>query len=153
LVKEPTMKLSNMQDIAGCRAVVASMRDVRAVVDRWRHHVRAWVVEKEYDYVENPKISGYRAYHLVVSNGERRVEVQLRTEVQHEWAVTVERVGGRTRDDLKGGSGPSEVLDFFRLVSIAMGMEEQDQVVPRELIDAVKAARRAAEPLMKRERL
>jgi hypothetical protein len=83
---------------------------------------------------------------------ERRVEVQLRTEVQHEWAVVVERVGGRIGEDLKGGLGPPEVLEFLRLASRAIELEESGVAVPRDLLAELRQARARADMLIKRAR-
>ena len=106
-----------------------------------------------YDYIARPKPSGYRGVHVIVGYRGFLVEVQLRTEVQHEWSIAVERVGGRIREDLKGGRGPQPVLKFFQLVSKAMALEEANNPVPRDLIQAVKEARQVAEPLMRRDPL
>jgi hypothetical protein len=93
--------LIQTQDIGGCRAILDSMDEVRAVVDLYRksngpHHIR-----EDRSYIENPKDGGYRSHHLVfefqgqddevVYNG-RRIEVQLRTQLQHAWATAVEAV-------------------------------------------------------------
>jgi putative GTP pyrophosphokinase len=107
-------------------------------------------VARIYDYIAQPKASGYRGVHLVVTYHGFLAEMQVRTEVQHEWAIAVERVGGRMHEDLKGGHGPRPVLDFFGLVSQAMALEEAGVPVPRVLMERVREARRLAEPLMKR---
>jgi putative GTP pyrophosphokinase len=153
LVVQPRMDLTRMQDIGGCRAVVATLKEVEAIRNRWRrwsHRERPGnTLKREYDYIAEPKSSGYRGVHVIVTYHERLVEVQLRTAVQHEWATTIERVGGRIEQDLKGGRGPREVLEFFEYASRAMRIEEAGAVVPRNLVDAVKAARRRAEPFLR----
>jgi len=45
----------------------------------------------------------------------RRVEVQLRSQVQHSWATAVEAVGMFRREDLKGGNGDPAGCDCFSL--------------------------------------
>jgi ppGpp synthetase/RelA/SpoT-type nucleotidyltranferase len=58
------MQLARMHDIGGCRAVVASEEEIRAIATHLR---RRWAIHREYDYMVNPKPhSGYRAYHLDV---------------------------------------------------------------------------------------
>jgi len=155
LVREPTMQLARMHDVAGCRAVVESDRRVRELVERLiknrdRTTGKSRVL-RAYDYIAKPKPSGYRGMHVVVGYHGFLVEVQLRTEVQHEWSIAVERVGGRIGEDLKGGRGPQPVLEFFKLVSKAMAIEEAGRQVPRDLVLAVQEARRVAEPLMRRD--
>ena len=61
----PGMKLSRMQDIAGCRAIVGSPVAVREL---WSAHHRSKMKHKlirEVDYIQWPKSSGYRGIHLV----------------------------------------------------------------------------------------
>lgn len=149
LSRQPTMKLHTMQDVAGCRAVVDTIEQVRLVQRRWETKKGrvCWVDE----YITTPKTTGYRGVHVIVSYDDRLVEVQLRTLVQHEWATTIERIGGRIRQDLKAGVGPRPVLEFFQAVSEAMAIEEAGEVVPSELVGRIQALRRTAEPMMERQ--
>ena len=102
--RESTLSLPRMQDIGGCRAVLETIDELRRVEARLKKN-RSPVGYS--DYILNPRSSAYRGVHLVVlyddSHGvERRIEVQLRTLVMHEWAVTVERLSGRMGQNLKG---------------------------------------------------
>lgn len=72
------------------------------------------------DYISEPKDDGYRAVHVIVKYDDRRIEVQLRTRIQHEWAFTVEGVTSRFGLDVKAGGGPPEVREWFAAVSEAM---------------------------------
>ena len=107
------------------------------------------------DYIGAPRASGYRAVDVVVSYPDehgvaRAIEVQLRTRIMHEWAVTVERLGGRIEADLKSGVGPRPVLDFLRTASAAMAIEEAGGMVARELAAEVVTLRAAAMPYLER---
>src|SRR6266581_3332814 len=62
LWREPNMQLSTMQDIGGCRAVLDSIEQVRAVERRLRKNRRPVRV---YDYITTPRASGYRAVHVI----------------------------------------------------------------------------------------
>jgi ppGpp synthetase/RelA/SpoT-type nucleotidyltranferase len=143
LKRYPAMQLNTMHDIAGCRAIVESVAKLRAIQARWMRTNR---VRRVYDYIEEPKEDGYRGVHLVVEYHGKKVEVQLRTEVQHEWAFTVERLGGRIGKDLKSGLGPAEVRAFFKVVSEAMAMDERGEAVPAELTEKIRQARERAAP-------
>lgn len=66
----------------------------------------------------------------------------------HEWAIAVERFSGRLSVDLKGEEGPPPVLDFFKTISKAMGIEEQDGVVAPELLDTIAELRKTAIPFL-----
>lgn len=152
LRREPTMQLAKMQDIGGCRAIVESVAEIRSVE---RRLCRNRLPLRVADYIGAPRASGYRAVHVVVSYPDedgvaRAIEVQLRTRIMHEWAVTVERLGGRIEADLKSGIGPRPVLDFLRTASAAMAIEEAGGMVARELAAEVVTLRAAAMPYLER---
>lgn len=141
LRREPTMALANMQDVGGCRAVVDTIDEVRRTQRRMaknRPPVRTS------DYIASPRASGYRGVHLVVIYDKRSIEVQLRTRVMHEWAITVERLSGRLGSDLKSGAGPAQVLSLLQAISDAMAIEEAGGVVGPEQLAQIGSLRRAA---------
>lgn len=126
----PEMKLARMHDIGGCRAIVPAGRfDVIAGIRR-RIDRSVNEVVREYDYVSEPKRSGYRGIHVVVERHGRLIEIQLRTEPQHRWAEFVEQLGARTGHPLKDGRGPDELLDYLRLGASILAMQEQNRDVP-----------------------
>lgn len=92
LVRQPTMALSRMHDIAGCRAIFAHQHPADALIDAVRAHPGWTLQPKAWDYVAKPKSDGYRAKHLVVIVDGLSVEIQVRTALQHEWAELVERL-------------------------------------------------------------
>ncbi len=136
---EPTMQLPTMQDIAGCRAVVPDLDAVRQVVDGWHEaRLRKLEIVEESDELEVPRPSGYRAYHLIVRHGEQGqlVEVQLRSQLQHAWAVAVESVGRTCGQSLKTGQGTPELLARFRRVAgylAAVELEQPIDASPRQV--------------------
>lgn len=89
--REPSLNLNTMHDIGGCRAVVPDLdaleRLVSVIVER-----RADQILKHRNYIDSPRISGYRAHHLIVESNGLPVEIQLRTVSMHKWAETVEGV-------------------------------------------------------------
>ena len=143
LIREPTMALGNMGDIGGCRAVLDSVAEVRRVELRLRKN-RPPVTYQ--DYVKTPKASGYRAVHLVVVYDSRRIEVQLRTRIMHEWAYTVERLSGRLGGDLKNSRGPEPVQAWLGIVSAAMALDEAGLAVDETMMAEVGRLREAAMP-------
>lgn len=72
-----------------------------------------------------PAESGYRALHVIVIRDERRIEIQLRTLSEHEWAVAVERTGIRLGIGLKEGEGPADLREYFRLAGQGLYLESQ----------------------------
>lgn len=126
LRREPEMRLARMHDIGGCRAVVQSEDEVRAIADDIRRQ-RRWKVVREYDYIAQPKlVSGYRAFHLVIERDDRLIEVQLRTVRQHQWAELIEVVDRRNPDiDLKGGEAPADLVEYYRLGAVLLADDER----------------------------
>lgn len=122
LERQPTMDITRMQDIGGCRAVLPSQEEIEAVLERIGRHCE---VHKVYDYVNEPKPSGYRARHVVVVRNERMIEIQLRTVSQQRWGEAVERVGARLGLPVKDGVGPAFVLRFFELLGYLLALEER----------------------------
>ena len=143
LVREPTLALANMQDIGGCRAVLASIDEVRRVQRRLMKNRPPIRIS---DYIHEPKDSGYRGVHVIVEYDHRMMEVQLRARVMHEWAISVERLSGRLHVDLKSSIGPPEVLALLQLISEAMAAEERGETVEQTLLDEMAIRRHAALP-------
>jgi GTP pyrophosphokinase len=111
----PSMRLTQMEDIGGCRAVLQDPAEVDAVARRIE---AKWKIRYRNDYREDGKPgTGYRALHYVVVRRGLLIEVQLRTKMQHEWAEIVERTASRLAYDLKDGQGPDELIEYFRVAS------------------------------------
>lgn len=145
LRREPTLALANMQDLGGCRAVLRSVEEVRLVAARLVSRGR---VERVSDYITEPRASGYRGVHAIVRYHDRRIEVQLRTQVMHQWAVTVEALSGVIGRDVKSGAGPEQVQALMEAISRAMALEELGLPVDDELLDEMTALRSAAAPYL-----
>jgi hypothetical protein len=118
------MRLSQMQDIGGCRTVVDTVADVDDLLKLYRAKRSKHALVKEYDYLRMPKQSGYRGVHLIYRyfsdkkatyNG-LLIEVQLRSHSQHAWATAVETVGTFIGQALKSSQGEEEWLRFFALM-------------------------------------
>ncbi|MCG3730999.1 RelA/SpoT domain-containing protein [Vibrio cincinnatiensis] len=120
-----TMRLDRMQDLGGCRAVVSSIEDVYKVVNKIKNTRFMHELKNEKDYIDTPKDSGYRSYHLVYAFQNKKyeklnglqIEMQIRTAVQHSWATAVEVVGAFTAQSLKSNQGNERWLEFFKLAS------------------------------------
>ncbi len=150
LHRHPTMDLSRMQDIGGCRAVVESIEELRRMERKLKHNRPPVGYD---DYIVNPRGSGYRAVHVVVcyedqERIDRRIEVQLRTPHMHAWAIAVERLSGRLDVDVKSGFGPPEVQVWMAAISEAMALEERGKPVPDSLRIKIAEARQAAAPFV-----
>lgn len=140
LIREPNMKLSQMQDLGGCRAIVSSVGMVDQLYGRYRESPNLYGSElKCYDYIRNPKSDGYRGIHIVGRYNARalknepwngqRIEIQLRSQLQHAFATAVETVTTFTRQPLKFGAGPNEWRRFFLLMGSAFAIREDTPLV------------------------
>lgn len=114
-------RLSQMQDIGGCRVVVSSSGEVDAVAARIND---AWAVAADDDYRDTPRSTGYRALHLIVRRSDRLIEVQLRTTGQHRWAQAVEALEDLTGVAYKDGAGEQVLHDFLVMTSERIAAEE-----------------------------
>lgn len=136
LVRFPHMRLSQMEDIGGCRAIVVDAEAIRRVRNRIRNN---WEVVREYRYDDEAKATGYRARHLVVRRNNRLVEIQLRTPRQHEWAEAVEQADARGPYELKDGGGPALLREFFQLSSRILALQETGAWATNEEAAALRA--------------
>lgn len=137
----PNMQLTTMQDIAGLRAVLESVKDAKLVANRYLNN-KSFPHEfvEQYDYISKPRdIDGYRSNHLIYKYKNKlnpgydglRIEIQIRTKLQHIWATAVETMGTFLGQALKSKQGDQEWLDFFALVSSAFSFLEGTAPVPR----------------------
>jgi hypothetical protein len=160
------LSLSQIQDIVGCRAVVDSAGHVYDLAEIYHDRRRHWDQQLEgiRDYIANPKEnSGYRSYHLVYRHHSpthpehdgRKVEVQLRSQLQHDWATAVETADVFLGRKLKFYQEPADWNRFFCLMGTAIALREGCVPVPgtptnekelvteiRQLVDQLEIARK-----------
>lgn len=82
--------------------------------------------------------------HVIVEYDERWIEVQLRTRVMHEWAITVERLSGRMRVNLKSPSAPPALREFFAFVSQILALEEAGESATPDQLARMQTLRDSA---------
>lgn len=146
------LRLSQMQDIGGCRIVLRDIDAVTQMYDTYRKGDLKHTLVRADDYLVRPQQSGYRGVHLIyryysdkstVYNG-LLIEVQVRSQFQHAWATAVETVGTFLNQSLKSSLGEAEWLRFFALMGSAIAFSEgtapvADTPVNRdELIDELR---------------
>ena len=145
LKRESGMKLSRMHDIAGCRVIFQNMADLerfRSTMHSGRFdHERRGADNDRWNYVKNPKESGYRGihdvyrYHVEPKKGRAGedqpwngmlVEIQYRTKVQHAWATAVELAGQITENNPKFNRGSKDFIEYFQLSSEMLARTFED---------------------------
>lgn len=141
----PNMSLYRMQDLGGCRVIVDSIEEVYKSVNQFKNSKIRHIFKKEDDYIQNPKKSGYRSYHMVYQfqsdenetyNQNILIEIQFRTKLQHIWATAVEMMGIFTKSNLKSSSGDEDILRFFVLVSSLFAQQEGTPICPNTIDDS-----------------
>ena len=129
----PGMGLGGLQDIGGARFVfedIDSLLKAQKIISQasFEH----FVTDREpYDYVAKPKASGYRSIHFTykyVSDNDDydglRVELQIRTRLQHDWAMAVETAELISKSSLKASLGDENWLSFLKLSSAVFAQKE-----------------------------
>ena len=170
LRQNPNMVLSQMQDIGGCRSILQDVSKMDRLIDIYEKYQeeyedrgdRPTLIER-YDYVKDPKPDGYRSVHFVYKYQARhndkqafsgqRIEVQIRSRLQHAWATAVETcqafTGQALKAKIKTASSP-EWLRFFALMGGAIAARERRPLVP-ETPSTKKERRKELRKIVKNE--
>jgi putative GTP pyrophosphokinase len=123
-LRRENVRLSQMQDIAGCRIVVKDIPSQDEVVARLKESFqRLTVVDRRV----RPS-HGYRAVHAIIHWAGKSIEIQVRTSLQHRWAELSEKLSDLVDPEIKYGGGAPEVLD-----SLSVAAEEIVEVETAEL--------------------
>ena len=132
-----TTEITRMQDIGGCRAIFSSIEQVRAFYEKIKSSQSVHAILKATDYNASPKQSGYRGIHLIYNCYQNssdtsawkghKIEVQVRTRVQHAWSTAVELIDLFERTDLKTGMvGHDDWRRLFQCLSTVLAALESD---------------------------
>ena len=127
---EPTIEniQGHINDIAGVRIVCKYIPDIFRIVNILKQDDDI-IVLKEKNYVNNPKESGYRSYHLIIeipirlTTGEERVvvEIQVRTMSMDFWASLEHEIVYKYKGEI-----PQNVREqMFEVSREAMELDEK----------------------------
>jgi hypothetical protein len=142
------LKLGSIQDLAGMRLIGDFGRS-------GQDQLVADLVELFADEKKTPRVtdrrldprSGYRAVHVVVFPNGIPVEIQVRTQWQHDWADFYERLGDRFGRAIRYGGHP----DPFPAGAMGERLEAITGHAFQQRVDLVKFAREAADRIAERE--
>ena len=138
LENNKSMGLGGLQDIGGIRFVFPDSQTLELAESvLGAFNPRNFVKKKEYDYINKPKSSGYRSVHYVykyVSDNPEydglQIELQIRNQLQHSWAMAVETASLISGTSLKASIQDGSVWrEFFRLVSAVFSRKEGKPVL------------------------
>lgn len=158
LIRYPGMQFSRMHDIVGCRVIFENLEDLSQFrsdfnKSRFAHRRRVKTLPDgnrvdAYNYITNPKSSGYRGVHDVfeykakqsgagrATGGEKwnglHIEIQYRTRIPHAWATAVEICDNFTDNHGKFSNAPEEYLRYFVLASEILARTFEAET-PRQL--------------------
>lgn len=120
-----TARLSQVQDIAGCRVVTANIAEQNRIVEAIRERFGDVTVV---DRRVRPS-NGYRAIHVLVAVGDHRIEVQVRTALQQLWAELSEKLSDRFGIAVKYGGGAAATRGTLDDLSELVGAVEHTETV------------------------
>lgn len=101
-LRRESIRLSQMQDIAGCRAVVGNVVEQEQFVAYLKTDFPgASVIDRR----DNPSY-GYRAVHVIVEISGKPIEIQVRSSLQQLWAEVSEKSSDVLDPTIKYGGGP-----------------------------------------------
>ena len=123
--RQEKLRLSQMQDIAGCRIVV---REGTKVADRVNERLINTFEEKQWSIQSKPRNKdSYRAIHLIVKINKKPYEIQLRTLAQDVFANLVERLSDKANTLKYGGSDKEQpIRKKLKALSDALASLDKD---------------------------
>jgi hypothetical protein len=132
--------LSTVQDIGGCRVVLPDFVDVVELLGKNKSLNESGKLSKIRDHIADPKPDGYRSIHVVApvrfntpkyaAWNVRKIEIQIRSALQHAWATAVETVDLFSNQALKVGGGDPRWRRFFLPASTVFAAQERAPMIP-----------------------
>jgi ppGpp synthetase/RelA/SpoT-type nucleotidyltranferase len=117
-------RLSKIQDIAGLRVVVGDIIEQNALL------VRVMVLYPTAKVIDRRTETsfGYRALHLVLTEQDKKIELQIRAWLQHQWAQISELAADVKGHKLKYGSGEQQLKTALARLSEAIQTRENEKL-------------------------
>ncbi len=146
-LRRESVRLSQIQDIAGCRIVVESADRQDRVVEALKVFVAN---HRVIDRNRSPS-HGYRAVHVVAIVDGLPVEIQVRTAFQHQWAELSEKFSDISGAEVKYGLGDPPIRALLlRLSEVIMDFEENERARAKALV-ALAGRSLKHQPKLKRD--
>lgn len=112
-LKRINSRLSQIQDIAGCRVIATSIHEQDEIISG----IQQWFANVVIDDKRNAPTHGYRAVHVLVKHSGKTVEIQIRTRLQHFWASMSEKLADLYGQEIKYGNGNKQIIEVLSKLS------------------------------------
>ena len=120
-LRRESIRLSQMQDIAGCRVIVADVvQQEQLVASLKTDFPGASVIDRR----ASPSY-GYRAVHIIAELSGKPIEIQVRSSLQHRWAELSEKSSDVLDPTIKYGGGPDKWRSFLTKSSKSVAAYEK----------------------------
>lgn len=119
-LRRESIRLTQIQDIAGCRLIATDIANQNAVVQSLTNLFEHTIIV---DRRQKPS-HGYRAVHVIVNHGGKMIEIQVRTSLQHLWAELSEKISDKLEPSIKYGGGNKYIQEALKDSSSMIAEEE-----------------------------
>jgi putative GTP pyrophosphokinase len=119
-LRRESIRLTQIQDIAGCRLIVPDIVTQDSVVESLKSlFEHTSIVDRR----KQPS-HGYRAVHVIASYRDKLIEIQVRTSLQHLWAELSEKFSDIVDPVIKYGGGGKDIQALLSKISSTIAMGE-----------------------------
>ena len=132
-LRRESIRLSQIQDIAGCRLIVSDTAEQDRVVASL---VELFPDNTVVDRRQRPS-HGYRAVHVIAKVQQKGVEIQIRTTLQQLWAELSEKLSDLIEPAIKYGGGNESTKRLLTSASKVVARQEATEVILLEVQNAV----------------
>lgn len=124
-LRRESIRLTQIQDIAGCRLIVSDIAEQDRVVESLSNlFERVSVIDRR----QQPS-HGYRAVHVIAGWDGKLIEIQVRTELQHLWAELSEKLSDLEDPAIKYGGGDETTQRLLASISKVVTLEEKGETL------------------------
>ncbi len=123
-LRRESIRLTQIQDIAGCRLIVPDIAKQEIVVQSLQSLFEDTTI---IDRRQQPS-HGYRAVHVIVNCLDKMVEIQIRTSLQHLWAELSEKLSDVLDPAIKYGGGDEDDQKLLAVFSSSVARVESLEV-------------------------
>jgi len=123
-LRRESIRLTQIQDIAGCRLIVTDIANQETVVEALKNLFEQTTIV---DRREQPS-HGYRAVHVIARCDNKLIEIQVRTALQHLWAELSEKFSDVVDSAIKYGGGDKTSQSILAKLSSLVADEESNEM-------------------------